>query len=277
MRFMTSWMASNVVTRWPLRLTSLSLFFFLAGCVTTPETGRSAFILTSEAQEKALGEQAFQEVIAKERLSQNKRWTELIQRVGKRIAAAANQPDYDWEFRLVESKEKNAFCLPGGKVVFYTGILPSAQTEAAVAAIMGHEVAHATARHAGQRITLALGTQLGMAALSGILGEEDSQEKQLLMAAIGVGATVGATLPFSRANESEADEIGLVYMARAGYDPREAPRFWERFARENAGNPPEFLSTHPSSEGRQQRLLEQLPKVLPLYERSPKFGLGERL
>ncbi len=255
----------------------LSLLFVLAGCVTTPETGRRAFIVTSEAEENQLGLQAYQEVVRKEPVSHNAKWNAVLQRVGKRIAAAANKPQYQWEFRLIESKEANAFCLPGGKVAFYTGIISYLQNEGAMAAVMGHEVAHATARHGGQRITTALGTQLGVQALGAIFGGDDPQKKNLLMGALGLGAQVGVSLPFSRSNESEADEIGLIYMARAGYDPREAPRFWSRFAKNGGGSPPEFLSTHPSSTTREDALSQQLPQVIPLYERTEKFGTGERL
>ncbi len=249
----------------------------LPGCVTNPETGRSVFIVTSEAEEGQLGEQAYREVLQKERLSNNSRLNALIQRVGARISAAANKPDFAWEFKLIESNQKNAFCLPGGKVAFYTGIFPVAENEAGVAAIMGHEAAHATLRHGGQRITIALGTQLGLAGLSALLGGKDSQSKQLLMAALGVGTQVGVALPFSRGNESEADEIGMRYMAKAGYDPREAPKIWERMAKGEGGGVPQFLSTHPASGSRQAALTAQLPKVLPTYDASAKHGLGERL
>jgi len=257
-------------------LMSALVSFLLLGCVTVPETGRRAFILTSEAEENQLGRQAYSEVLGKERLSTNHRWNQILQRVGQRIAAAANRPDYQWEFKLIESKEKNAFCLPGGKVAVYTGILSVCQNEAGLATVIGHEVAHATARHGGQRMTVALGSQLGLAALSAAIGGEDTSQKRLILAALGVGTTVGAILPFSRANEAEADEIGLIYMARAGYDPREAPKFWGRFAGEGGGTPT-FLSTHPSSESRTQALSAQVSRVLPIFERSPKFGLGEML
>lgn len=244
-------------------------------CVTTPETGRRAFIITSEAQEAQLGAEAYAQMLQKERLSTNSRWIGIVERLGKRIAQAANRPDYAWEFKLIDSPVKNAFCLPGGKVAIYTGILSVAQTEGGLAAVMGHEVAHATARHGGQRMTMALGTQLGLVGADAILGGKDSQQKSLLLAAIGAGVMVGAVLPYSRSNESEADEMGLIYMARAGYDPREGPKFWGRFAGESKGAPPEFLSTHPNSEGRKRAMETQLSKVLPIYERSPKYGVGE--
>lgn len=252
------------------------LLLSLAACVTSSETGRRSFILTSEGEEAQLGAQAYQEVLQKEHVSSNPRWNAILQRVGSRIAAAANKPSYQWQFTLIDSKQVNAFCLPGGKVAFYTGIMPTALNEAGMAAIMGHEVAHATERHGGQRITMAMGTQLGLSGLSAILGGGSSTEKNVLLAALGVGAQVGAMLPFSRANESEADEVGLKYMARAGYDPREAPKLWERMAALGGGGPA-FLSTHPSSGSRRDALTAQLPSVMPLYERSPKYGTGETL
>jgi predicted Zn-dependent protease len=252
------------------------LAFLSAGCVTTPETGRRALIVTSEAQENQMGVQAYHEVLSKEPLSTNARWNAMVQKVGRHIATVANKPDYQWEFKLIESKEKNAFCLPGGKVAVYTGILPIAQNEAGLATILGHEVAHATARHGGQRMTLALGTGLGLAALDAFLGgkDKDSKTNQIILAALGLGVNVGAVLPFSRSNESEADEIGLIYMARAGYDPEEGSRLWSRMA-QSAGGSGGFLSTHPSSESRSAALKAELPRVKPDYERSAKFGLGE--
>ncbi len=255
----------------------LGLLLSLTACVTTPETGRRAFIVTSESEEVQLGNQAYTEVLQKERVSTNAKWNAILQRVGKRIAAVANKPEYQWEFRLIESKEANAFCLPGGKVAFYTGIIPFLQNEASMAAVMGHEVAHATARHGGQRITQAMGTQLGVSALGTLLGGSDPQKKNLIMGALGLGAQIGIALPFSRGNESEADEIGLIYMARAGYDPREAPRFWGRFAKAGGSAPPQFLSTHPASGTRQEALQAQLPKVIPMYDRSGMYGIGDAL
>ncbi len=246
----------------------------LVSCVTTPETGRQAFIVTSESEENQLGLQAYQQVLGKGTISKNAKWNEILQRVGKRIAAAANKPEYQWQFVLLESAEKNAFCLPGGKVAVYSGILSVAKNEAGLATVLGHEVAHATARHGGQRITLALGTQLGLGALNVALGGSDqSTSKQLLMAALGAGASIGVSLPFSRGNESEADEIGMIYMARAGYDPGEAVRFWDRFSHEG-GSPPVFLSDHPASASRKQALERELPKAMQIYDRSAKFGLG---
>jgi predicted Zn-dependent protease len=224
-----------------------------------------------------LGTQAYQQVLAKNQLSKRKDWDEILQRVGKRISQVANKPNFNWEFKLIESPEKNAFCLPGGKVAVYTGIMPILKNEAGMAAVLGHEVAHATLRHGGQRLTANLGTQLGVLVLGQILTGKDNSNRQLILAALGIGAQVGVILPFSRSNEAEADEIGLRYMARAGYDPHEAPLLWERFGASEKGGPPAFLSTHPSSQSRQEELEKQLSSVLPTYEKSPRYGLGANL
>ncbi len=255
---------------------ALAVLLSFTACVTTPETGRRAFVMTSEGEEAQLGLQAFQEVKTKERVSTNPKWNAVLQRVGQRIAAAANKPSFQWEFVLLESKQVNAFCLPGGKVAFYTGIMPIALNEAGMAAIMGHEVAHATARHGGQRMTQAFGMQLGLSGLSAVLGGGSSTEKNLLMAALGVGANVGVALPFSRSNEAEADEIGMIYMARAGYDPHEAPQLWDRMSKLGGGGPT-ILSDHPSSPSRKAALEGQLPRALPIYNQSARYGSGEAL
>jgi len=255
----------------------ISSLLFLNGCVTNPETGRKSFLLISEGEEMQLGEQAYQQVLAKNQLSKRKDWNEILQRVGKRISQVANKTNFNWEFKLIESPEKNAFCLPGGKVAVYTGIMPILKNEAGMAAVLGHEVAHATLRHGGQRLTANLGTQLGVLVLGQILTGKDNSNRQLILAALGIGAQVGVILPFSRSNEEEADEIGLRYMARAGYDPHEAPLLWERFGASEKGGPPAFLSTHPSSKSRQEDLEKQLSSVLPAYEKSPRYGLGATL
>lgn len=222
----------------------------------------------------ALGNQAYQQVLSKNKLSSRKDWDEVLQRVGKRISGAANRPQFQWQFSLIESPEKNAFCLPGGKVAVYTGILPILKNEAGMAAVIGHEVAHATLRHGGQRLSAQLGTQLGVLVLGQVLTGKESTQKQLILAALGLGAQIGVILPFSRANETEADEIGLRYMAKAGYDPHEAPLLWERFGAAEKEGPPAFLSTHPASSSRQAFLKEQIPDVMPFYQKSPKYGKG---
>lgn len=255
------------------------LLFVLVSCVTSQETGKSSFNFFPESAEMSLGEQAYKDVLSKNRQSSNPRLTAMIQRVGNRLAAVAKKPNFQWEFRLIESNEKNAFCLPGGKVAFYTGILPTLQNEAGVAVVMGHEIAHATERHGGQRMSIAFG-MTSLSVLTAVLASGDdpnNDKKKMILAAMGVGSTLGVILPFSRANESEADEIGLRYAARAGYDPREGSKIWRRMAAEGGSKVPTFLSTHPNSAGRADSLEAQVSQVWPMYEASPKHGLGEQI
>lgn len=258
-------------------VTAFLLAFLLAGCYRVPITGRNAFIVTSEQQENELGTQAYQQQLAGATPSRDTRATAITERVAKRIAEVANRPDFQWEFHLVESKEANAFCLPGGKIAVYTGILPVAKNEASLAIIVGHEVGHAVARHAGQRITLLYGEQLTFGVLSSLLGGPDGFDKKVLEGALGLGAQVGINLPFSREQESEADIIGLHYAASAGYDPAEGPKLWQRMDALSQSAPPTFLSDHPASQARAKSLEAELPQVQPLYDKSPKYGLGETL
>lgn len=254
-----------------------TLFVFvlaLFGCVTQPETGKKTFLLISEGEEMRLGDQAYRQVLSENKISQRKDWNEALQRVGQRISAVAQRPQFQWEFKLIESPEKNAFCLPGGKVAVYTGIFPILKNEAGMATVIGHEVAHATLRHGGQRVSAQMGTQLGVLVLGQILMDEKSSKRQWLMAALGLGTQVGVLLPFSRSNETEADAIGLRYMAQAGYDPREAPLVWQRFGTETKVGGPVWLSTHPESGSRQKALEQLIPQELPRYEKSPQFGKG---
>ena len=162
----------------------------------------------------------------------------------------------------------NAFCLPGGKIVVYTGILPVAENEAALATVMGHEMAHATSRHGAQRVLQQNMTQTAMTGVAVSLGDMDYEQQRAIMGALGAGARFGILMPFGRKHESEADEVGLMYMARAGYDPRESIRFWQRMDQASQANPPEFLSTHPSHGTRVQQLRALMPKAVEEYERA---------
>lgn len=251
------------------------LAFGLQACVSLPGSDRKAFIVTSTAQEAAMGEEAYRDLLKKEKVSNDPRMNALLRRVGKRIAAASPVSDFQWEFKLIESKEMNAFCLPGGKVAFYTGILPVLKNEASMAIVMGHEVAHAVLRHGGQRMTQGLIVQGGLAAIDLAL-LRDSKYRDLTLGLMGMGASVGVVLPFSRDNESEADEHGLRYAAAAGYDPAEGPIFWERFSKAvGGGKPPEFLSTHPADASRIKHLRDLQSQVNGVYAKSAKYGLGE--
>lgn len=261
------------MTRFPF----LSLLVLLCSCVSLPGTDHKAYIIVPESQEVAMGLQAFNEIKDKEKISTDKRLNAILQRVGKRIAAIA-PVDYKWEFILIESKEMNAFCLPGGKVAFYTGILPIIENEAAMAVVMGHEIGHAVMRHAGQRMSQAITAQ-GLILGVGLSMESGSKTRDLVMAGMGLGAQIGVMLPFSRAHETESDSVGLRYAAAAGYDPGEGARFWSRFAKatQSGGSPPTLLSTHPSSASRIENLKRLQKEVQPIYETSPQYGLGEAL
>jgi len=241
----------------------------LATCATAPYTGRSQFLLLSHAEEGQLGLQAWNEVITASRPSSNRRMSNMVSRVGRRIAAVAKHDEYQWEFTVIADPQVNAFALPGGKVAFYEGILSVCENEAGVAVVMGHEVGHAIARHGNERISQAMLTQLGTEVASSVLGGDDPETRELVRMGLGIGANVAVTLPFSRKHESEADYIGLMLMAEAGYDPRAAPSFWKRMAAASSGSTSfEFLSTHPHHDTRVEQLEGWMPEALALYERS---------
>lgn len=252
----------------------------VSGCTSAPVTGRRQLLTISAAEENQLGLTAYKEVLEKEPISKNEHYKQLVQRVGQRIAAVASRPDFDWEFTVIESDTQNAFCLPGGKVVMYTGMLPVCETEAGVAVVMSHEVAHAIARHGGERMSHKMVQNVGQQAVGKLLNKDDDEKrKKILLTAYNLGSEYGAILPYSRKHELEADEIGLKLMAEAGYDPSAAPEFWDRFARlKGAGGPMEFLSTHPSDARRSAALREQLPAAMELYAQAgQKHGLGEAI
>jgi predicted Zn-dependent protease len=256
----------------PLLLAGLFALFqyFKSERFVNPETGRAARLALSEDQEAALGLQGYREVLSTSRVIESGPEVEMVTRVARRLAAVtgAAATKFEWSVSLVADNQANAFCLPGGKIVVFTGILPITKTESGLAAVMGHEMAHATSRHGSQRM---LQTQLANTVMTGanaslMLGDMDQQQKMAVMAAMGAGAKYGVLLPFSRDHESEADEIGLMYMARAGYDPREAVTFWERMSEAGGRQPPEFASTHPSHGTRIQRLKDVMPKAIAEYE-----------
>ncbi|MFQ5779312.1 MAG: M48 family metallopeptidase [Nitrospiria bacterium] len=246
-------------------------FAMLFACRTTPVTGRSQLIFISEPDEIAMGLRAYKQVLAKATLSEDPDEVAMVRRVGKRIAAVANQSDYRWEFNLIkDDKMVNAFALPGGKVAVYTGILPITRNETGLATVLSHEVSHAIARHGGERMTTGLLTQLGMAALEAGLGKKgnDPDRAKAFKVAYGAGAQLGLLLPFSRRQELEADRIGLILMAKAGYNPKEAVLFWERMSRLDKKKAPEFLSTHPSDAVRIQEIRRWLPEAELAYSAS---------
>lgn len=253
------------------------------GCRTNEFTQRKQLLIIPESQERELGVAAYQEVKTKNKLSANAKYVEVVQRVGQRLAEAAKQrnlgSDFEWEFAVIADKTQNAFCLPGGKVAFYEGILPICQSEAGIAVVMSHEVSHALARHGGERMSQQ-SVSSGVGKIVQAVAKKQAEDKeQLVMTVYGAAAQYGVILPYSRSHESEADVMGIHLMAQAGYDPNEAPKFWERFGASNDGKKPaEFLSTHPSDERRASTLRNLLPEVLREYEAAPvKHGLGVQI
>ncbi len=257
-------------------LLTLSAAALLAACATTPQ-GRNQFILLSSAEEMRLGAEAYDQMLAEEKLITSGPQYEMVQRLGKRIAASAKDlyPETDaknfrWEFVLIDDpKMVNAWALPGGKCAVYTGLLPVTQDEASLAAVVGHEVGHAILRHGAERMSHNMALQGLLMGASFSMRDMDGDQQMAIMAALGAGATVGVMLPFSRSHESEADEYGLFLSANAGYDPTAAVGLWERMgAASGGGGPPEWLSTHPSESTRIERLQEIMPEAEALYEKA---------
>lgn len=245
-----------------------------SACQSVPYTKRSHLILVSAAEEKKLGIDSYRQALAEAKLSSDSAATAMVRRVGQRLAQAAEKPDFEWEFNLLEaSKTVNAWCLPGGKVAVYTGLLPVSRDEAGLAVVMGHEIAHALARHGAERMTQGLMAQYGGAALSVVLSDRSGAAQKMAMQAYGFGTNVGILLPFSRNQESEADHIGLILMAKAGYDPRAAIGFWERMAQATGGGGQgvmdRYLSTHPSNSDRINKIKSALPEA-EKYSLAPK-------
>jgi predicted Zn-dependent protease len=249
-----------------LRCAACLLVLALVGCTSTPFTRRSQLILISAEQENKLGAQAYQEVLSKARVDRREDVREPVESVGRRIARAVDRADYQWQFTVIDDpKQQNAFALPGGKVAVYTGLFPVAQTTAGLAVVLGHEIAHVVARHGAERMSQGLAAQAGGSILGAVLG--GGPGTNAIMAAYGLGAQLGVLLPYGRTQESEADHIGLLLMARAGYDPREALSFWSRMERASGGGgPPEFLSTHPTHGTREQQIRAWLPEAMRYYQ-----------
>lgn len=247
-------------------LATILAVIFIVGCATAPFTGRSQLIFVSEGQEAALGEDAYRQILRDSVITRDATAERIVRRVGERIARVAEKPEYKWEFTTINDPETaNAFAVPGGKVAVYTGIFEPARDETGLAVVLGHEVAHALARHPAERMSQGLLFQLGGAGLSVLMGSNPAMANQVLQA---FGVVVA--LPFSRSQETEADRIGLILMAKAGYDPRVSVELWERMEKKDGGKgaPPEFLSTHPSYETRIQQLRSFIPEALTYYQAS---------
>ncbi len=248
-----------------IREATVALVLVAVGCTSAPYTRRSQLMLVSPEEENKLGVSAFKEVLSKNRVDGRPAVSQPVEEAGTRIARVADRPDYKWRFVVIDDpKQANAFCLPGGKVAVYSGIFPIAEDTNGLAVVLGHEIAHALARHGAERMSQAMVAQAGGSLLGGLLGAGPGSSA--ILAAYGVGAQVGVLLPYSRTQESEADHIGLILMARAGYDPHGALAFWQRMASAGGGSPPEFLATHPSHGTREQQIEAWLPEAMRYYE-----------
>jgi len=257
----------------------LVLLFSLSACSTVPITGRSQLNLIPGQSMLSMSLQEYDQFLKEHKVSTDMEKTAQVRRVGVNIQHAVERyfatsglsghlSDYKWEFNLVDDKQVNAWCMPGGKVVVYTGLLPVARDDAGLAVVMGHEIAHAIAEHGNERMSQGLLAQMGGVALSTALSTQTAATQQLWMAAYGVGAQYGAIMPYGRMQESEADQLGLIFMAMAGYDPSEAVNFWERMSAQKGGKaPPEFLSTHPSDATRIANIKRLIPEAMKYYRK----------
>ena len=259
----------------------LGILLGIVSCAEVPITHRHSLHLVPDSELMTLSYQQYNQVLHKSRLSTDTQKVEMVRRVGARIARAAETflreagqgdtiKNYHWEFNLIEDeKTANAWVMPGGRAAVYSGILRYAQDETGLAVVLGHEVGHAIAGHGNERMSQGLIAELGGMALAVAFSQKPQQTQSLFMTAYGAGTTVGFLLPYSRLEESEADHIGLILMARAGYDPRQAIPFWERMAKqEGHQQPPEFLSTHPATQRRMEDIIRKLPEALQYYNAS---------
>ena len=257
---------------------ALAITLALASCAKVPVTGRSELNLIPSSEMLSMSEGQYSDFLKQNKISGDQAATAQVNRVGTRIEEAVASymgsqglsdkvKDYKWELNLVESKEVNAWCMPGGKIVVYSGILPVTKTDAGLAVVLGHEIGHAIAQHGNERMSQGLVMQMGGMALGEALKSQPAQTQQLWMQAFGAGAEYGVMLPFSRAQESEADRIGLVLMAKAGYDPHEALTLWERMMASGGDKPPEFMSTHPSDERRIADIQKEIPEAMKYYKK----------
>ena len=254
-----------------------STTFFLS-CSTVPLTGRSQLNMIPNNEMLAMSYQQYDQFLKENKISTNKAEVDMVKRVGVKIEKAVDKylsdnnlssrlNGYNWEFNLVEDDQVNAWCMPGGKVVVYTGILPVTNDEAGLAVVMGHEIAHAIAEHGNERMSQQLLQQVGAVGLMVAMKDEPAQTQALWLSVYGVGTTVGVLLPYSRTQESEADHLGLIFMSMAGYDPHEATAFWQRMAKSGGATPPEFLSTHPSYNTRIKDLNDWIPEAMKYYRK----------
>lgn len=250
-------------------------------CGTVPLTNRKQFIAIPSDQMLSLSTESYNSVLKESKLSSNSTQVATIRRIGQNVTQAVEQylreinrlsliDGYKWEYNLIADKTMNAWCMPGGKIVFYEGILPICKNDDGIAVVMAHEIAHAIAKHGNERMSQQMVVQMGGMALSEAMRTQKAETAQLAMMVFGVGTQVGVMLPYSRQHETEADELGLYFMAMAGYDPREAPLLWERMKEEGSGGTPQFLSTHPTPQTRIRDLNKIMPKAMEYYNQSNK-------
>jgi len=253
----------------------LSCVVLGVSCTTVPITGRSQLTLLPEGELTQLSLTSYQQILSDSKLSTNRTQVEQVRRVGQRLAAATESylrshgyptDQYHWEFNLIDDPDTvNAFCLPGGKIAVYSGLLPIAQDDAGLATVMGHEIAHALAQHGNERMSQALIVDMGGQAVSVAVRNQPARTSKLFMQSYGMLSQVGAILPYSRLHETEADRIGLTLMALAGYDPRRAVGFWERMSEDGGSRAPQWLSTHPNPWKRIEQLKTFMPEALAVY------------
>lgn len=256
-----------------MRLLSLLVVssLLLTSCRRVPVTNRRQFNLIPDGIMRGVGKTSYTSMLAESKLKKQGNEIEVLNRVGRRISKVADQPKYDWTFSMINDNVVNAWALPGGYIAFYTGILPVLKNEAGMAFVMGHEVAHATARHGSERMSQQIAMVGGLAGLELYMAnatELKPEQRAVILGALGIGGTLGIILPFSRKHEAEADVIGMMYMAEAGYPPEESRKVWDRMSAASGGNaPPVFLSTHPSHEQRKKNLSEWMPMAKKKYAR----------
>jgi metalloendopeptidase OMA1, mitochondrial len=252
---------------WPLLLFGVFfLYYKFSHTQTAPITGRSQMIDISRDQEMALGLESYQQILGQEQVVQSGEAVDAVRAIGEKLRVASKEydPGFQWEYNLLASDQANAFALPGGKVAVYTGLLPIAKNADGLAVVMGHEIAHALLRHGAERMAQQKLAQFGQLAVGMSVGNMDTGTQTMIMGALGVGSQYGIMLPFARSHESEADHVGLLLMARACFDPREAPTLWQRMgdANANKNQPAEFMSTHPSHETRIKQMEAWMPEAL---------------
>lgn len=259
-----------------VHLFAMAVLMLLSGCTTVPLTGRKQLSLVSDSEVLSLSNESYKNYLKSARLSTNSTQSTMVKRCGNRIqqavesyfksqGAADQLNGYTWEFVLASDKTPNAFCLPGGKVVVYDGILPYTANETGLAVVLGHEIAHAVARHSNERISQQMLVQTGGTLLGTLISDRSNSTQNIVSSIYGLGANYGVMLPFSRKQEYEADRLGLIFMAMAGYDPSEAISFWSRMSEGKTASVPEFLSTHPADNNRIEALKGTLAELRKTY------------